>query len=85
MPSDRICVPVKTINSERWAQLNVYGESHEVCAEKFKTKDNNFSFAGGHRVRLLSLKKNVHWKVPAGIALDIQEVKVAEEPARRRP
>lgn len=85
MPPDRISVPVKIINSERWAQLNVFGESHEVCAEKFKVKDNNFSFAGGHRVRLLSVKKNVHWKIPTGIALDIQEVKVAEEPPRRHP
>jgi hypothetical protein len=77
---DRVRVPVKTIGTERWGQLCLLAEQHFICAEKVKLKDDNFSFAGQHRVRLYSFKKNVNWKIPEGIALDIAEVAPARRP-----
>jgi hypothetical protein len=78
-------VPIKTVGTEEWAQLCVFGKDHIVCAEDYRLKDQNYTFAGQHRVRLLSLKKNVHWKIPAGTYLDVTEVPAAGAPPRRQP
>jgi hypothetical protein len=83
--ADRISLPVKTINSERWAEMNVHGKDHVFCAEAVRITDQNYSFAGGHRVRLVSLKKNVHWKIPANIQLDISAIAPSTTPPRRLP
>ena len=83
--SDRISIPVKTVNNERWAQLNNFGNNHIFCAERCTLKQENYSFAGGHRVRIYAAKNNVHWKIPAGIALDVSEVTPATVPPRREP
>lgn len=80
--ADRVSVPVKTVGSERWGQLSLLGDHHLICAETVKLKDENFSFAGGHRVRLYSFKKNVHWKIPEGVTLDIAGVTPAAAPRR---
>jgi hypothetical protein len=80
--ADRIRVPIKTVGTERWGQLSAFGESHLICAEAVKLKDEKFSFAGGHRVRLYSFKKNVHWKIPEGAAFDIADVTPAVAPRR---
>ena len=59
--------------------------THHVCAESFKVVDNQFSAAGGHRVRKFALKKNVHWMIPGTVLdLDIQNVPPASAP-RRQP
>jgi hypothetical protein len=84
MPADRITIPVKTINGESWGQLNVLAETHEFCGEKVKRKDENYTLSGGHRVRLYSFKKNVHWKIPAGVPLDIEQVPPASAPPSPR-
>jgi hypothetical protein len=81
--ADQIKIPIKIVGTERWGQLSVFGDSHLICGEAVKLKEQNFSFAGGHRVRLFSFKKNVHWKIPTGIALDIAGVAPAVAPARR--
>jgi hypothetical protein len=78
-------VPIKTVGTEEWAQLSVFGRDHVVCAEDYWIKDENYTFAGQHRVRLLSLKKNVHWKIPAGTPLDVAGVPPASAPPRRQP
>jgi hypothetical protein len=78
--ADHIRVPVKTVGSDRWGQLSAFGEAHLICGENVKLKDQNLSFAGGHRVRLFSFKKNVHWKIPEGISLDIAGVAPAGSP-----
>ena len=80
--ADRVSVPVKTVGNERWGQLSLLGDHHLICAEAVKLKDENFSFAGGHRVRLYSFKKNVHWKIPEGVRLDIAGVTPAAAPRR---
>ncbi len=82
--SDSIRVPVKTIGSDRWGQLNVFGEHHLICAEKVTVREQNYTFAGQHRVRLYSFKKNVHWKIPEGIQLDVAGVTPAQPPPRRQ-
>ena len=80
---ERIYIPVKTVNNEKWARLNLFGNTHLICGEKFKLKKDNFTFAGGHRVQLFTVKNNVHWKIPSGIQLDIQEVAPANLPRRQ--
>ena len=80
----RVTIPVKTVGSDEWAQLSVFGKDHLVCAEEFRVKEQNYSFVGGHRVRLISLKKNVHWRVPAGTLLDLSDVQPAGPPPRRQ-
>lgn len=82
--ADSLRIPVKTIGTERWGQLCVLAESHVLCGEVVKKKDDNYSFAGQHRVRLYSFKKNVHWKIPDGIQLDVTGVPPATPP-RRKP
>jgi hypothetical protein len=59
-------------------------QQHMICAEDVRLKTESFSFAGQHRVRLYSFKKNVHWKIPDGIPLDIAGVAPATPP-RRQP
>jgi hypothetical protein len=80
--ADRIFVPLKTVGTDRWGQLSVLGDHHLICGEDVKLKDQNFSFAGGHRVRLYSFKKNVHWKIPPGVPIDISSVAPANPPRR---
>ncbi len=77
-------IPVKNVSGDEWAELNAFGADHVICGEKFSIKDQNYSFAGGHRVRLYSIKKNVHWKIPIGVALNVTAVPPATPP-RREP
>ena len=80
--ADHVRVPLKAVGTERWGQLSALGDHHLICGEDVKLKDPNFSFAGGHRVRLYSFKKNVHWKIPAGVPVDIAAVAPANAPRR---
>lgn len=75
-------VPVKVVNGITWGDLNALSVSHEIVAEEVYTQNPNYSFQGGHRVRKLKLKKNVHWAIPDGMELDISAVPV--EPARKQ-
>lgn len=77
-------VPLKEWDGHKWAQLNLLALTHEICGETVKMKDGAYSFAGGHRVRLYSFKKNVHWKVPEGVSLDISGVEPGAAPRRRQ-
>ena len=78
---DRITVPVKIVNNERWAQLNHFGTTHQICGDDFRQK-RDISFANGHRVRVFTVKSNVHWKIPDNVLLDIAEVAPANAPRR---
>ena len=80
-----LSIPVKVVNGEQWGDLTVYGLSHEVCGERVDPKNQNFSFAGGHRVRLYSFKKNVHWRIPRGQELNITDVVPEVAPRRQQP
>jgi hypothetical protein len=83
--ADGIWVPVKKIGSERWGQLSyISDQAHLICGEDVRQKESQHSFAGEHRVRVYSFKKNVHWRIPEGIPLDIAGVQPAG-PARRLP
>ena len=72
--ADHVRVPVKVVGTERWGQLSLLSDAHLICGETVKLKDEKYSFAGQHRVRLYSFKKNVHWKIPEGVSLDITAV-----------
>lgn len=72
---DRLSVSLKVFGSHKWGDLNAFGLTHEIVGETVSMKDQNFTFIGGHRVRLYSFKKNVHWRIPMGTELDISEVK----------
>lgn len=71
-----ISVPIKIVDGEQWGELRALGLSHDICGERVD-KRKDLSFAGGHRVRLYTFKKNVHWKIPTGVELDITEVPAA--------
>jgi hypothetical protein len=79
-----ITIPIKIVQGERWGELSAHGPTltHVVCGE-ITSQGMDFSFAGGHRVRTFKLKKNVHWKIPVGIELDISRVPPAEPPRRQ--
>jgi hypothetical protein len=79
-----IRIPVKNHDSYNWAQLALYGKDQILCGEDFRTEDQNYSFVGGHRVRLYKIKKNVHWRIPQGFPLDIAGVTPATPPPRRQ-
>ncbi|PZO50453.1 MAG: hypothetical protein DCF16_12945 [Alphaproteobacteria bacterium] len=81
----RLTIPVKSVGSDDWGELSAFGPSvvHQVCGEVVNLANPNFSFAGGHRVRVYSFKKNVHWKIPGGTTFDIGDVKPADPPRRQ--
>lgn len=83
MTRKHIQVPIKVVGGQEWGDLDSLGLAHEICGESVKPRPD-FSFAGGHRVRLFYFKKNVHWKIPAGLTLDITDVAPQPVPTRRR-
>jgi hypothetical protein len=83
MATEFIKIPVKKVNNQPWGQLSFFGKRHAFCGEKIHLQDPNFSFAGGHRVRLYVANGNVHWRIPEGVQLDIKQVESANPPRRR--
>ena len=85
MATKHIRVPVLTHNREDWGCLNYIGVTnfHIIVGETLKIEDNSFSFIGGHRVRRIKIKGNVHWLIPSGIDLDISEVSPKKQATRR--
>ena len=79
-----IRVPIKTVRGVDWGDLNALGVSHEIVGETIHCKDPQYSFGGGHRVRLYHFKKNVHWRLSTGMEINIKDVDPADEPASRR-
>ena len=78
-------VPVTEHKGEKWGDLNSIDMTHEVCGENVKCITENFSFKGGHRVRLFRFKKNVYWRLPSNVVtLDISGVTAGPAP-RKRP
>lgn len=83
MSNSTCTVRVKTFQNDRWGDLCALGNRRvEVVAERYKVTEENFSFIGGHRVRKLNLWDNVHFKLAAGINLDITEVRPIAAPTR---
>lgn len=78
-----IVVPVKKVGSDLWGDFSSFGLAHEFCGERVDMVNQQFSFQGGHRVRLYKFKKNVHWRIPSGIELDISAVDAS--PKRKQP
>jgi hypothetical protein len=71
-------VPVIEHDGHRWAALVNFGKDHDITGERQSCINEKYSFKGGHRVRIYRIKKNVYWRLPSKITLDISDV-----PARR--
>lgn len=69
------------INKDGWGNLSALGITHEIVGETVKLRDDKYSFAGGHRVRLFHFKKNVHWRISSA-EFDITDVKPATPPRK---
>jgi hypothetical protein len=81
---DRVSVPVKVVGGDRWGDLSVFGQNHEICGEVVR-QVNDYSFAGGHRVRLYKFRKSVHFRIVDGMVVDISALLPAAPPPRRKP
>ncbi len=79
--ADHVSVPIRMVAGVRWGHLSALSESHSICGESVHIKEN-YTFAAGHRVRLYTFKKNVHWRIPEGIHIDISKVTAAPAPRR---
>jgi hypothetical protein len=80
--SETIRVPIKVVDGHKWGCLAyISTEAYEIVGEEVKHL-RDYSFAGGHRVRLYRFKKNVHFKIPAGVEVNISGVTPAEPPRR---
>ena len=79
-----LTVPLVSHDQSSWACLSYFSKKTVICAESFSQKQDKYSFLGGHRVRLYSLEGNVHWKIPLDTAINIEDVKPAQVPARRQ-
>jgi hypothetical protein len=74
--TERIIVPVTVMkNGDKWGDLSVLGatKTHEVCGTTVNP-GNDYSYKGGHRVRLYKFKGQVAFRIPAGLDLDISGV-----------
>jgi hypothetical protein len=66
MSGDRIYVPLRTHNNEKWGALDSWKNNYvEVVAYEVRKLDDQFPFLGGHRMRLYKLSHNPHFKLPA--------------------
>jgi hypothetical protein len=81
--SERISIPIKRHGGHKWGALAYLGPNHDICCEKGECIDQKYSFADGHRVRLFRFKKQVYWKIPDGVEIDISGVLPATPPRRQ--
>jgi hypothetical protein len=72
--ADHISVPVVEHDGYRWGALAYYGKDHEFTGEGFKCIDHKYTFRNEHRVRIYRIRKQVFWRIPTGIELDIGAV-----------
>lgn len=73
-------VPLVQFSGATWGDLSAFGDTHDIVGTGVK-QGGRISFIGGHRVTPVRLKQMVHWKIPAGVDLDISDV---GQPARRQ-
>jgi hypothetical protein len=73
-PPDHISVRVIEHGGYRWAALSDFAKDHEITGENCSIVDQKYSFKAGHRVRIYKIKKNVHWRLPSDVVLEITNV-----------
>jgi hypothetical protein len=78
--ADHIQLAIIEHDGCRWGALAYFGKDHEITGEKQSCINEKYSFKGGHRVRIYKIKKNVYWRIPSAIQVDISDV-----PTRRVP
>ncbi len=76
-------VPVKEVRGQRWGALAYLSHNHEICGEEVRCIDSRYSFIGRHRVQLYKFRKNVFWRIPEGVSLDISKVAQTQAPRRQ--
>jgi hypothetical protein len=69
-----IRLPIVEHDGFRWAAMAYFGRDHEITGESSKCLNDKYSFRNGHRVRLYKIKKQVYWKIPSTVSLDITDV-----------
>jgi len=74
-------VPLRKYNSRDWGDLSSFGKSHDICCERYFLVEDRHTFIGGHRVRLLRFRGNVHWQVP----IREQEFSITAVPEAKAP
>jgi hypothetical protein len=72
----KISLPTIMHDGYEWGALNYFGREH-IIAGGVSIREERYTFLGGHRVRLYSIKANVHWRIPAGVVLDVTAVPLA--------
>ena len=79
--TETVKLPITKYQNEKWVHLSKIAPagSHWFVGEKFSMEEN-YSFHGQHRVRLIKLKNNVWWKIPVGVEVDISAVVPANPP-----
>lgn len=82
---DKVSVPIRKVGSTQWGDLSAFASTHEFVGEKVEKINDNFSFAGQHRVRLYRFRKTVHWLIPHSVRLDISDVELPTTKPARRP
>jgi hypothetical protein len=75
-------VPLIEHDGYSWGALSYFGNKQIISGESMRIDDNNYTFRGGHRVRLYEIKNNIYWRIKKGIDLDISAVEVADAPRR---
>jgi hypothetical protein len=70
-----IPIPIREHDGHKWGALALLQNNHEIVGYTFNRTNENYSFIGGHRVRLYKVSGNVHFKIPKAV-FDITAVKV---------
>jgi hypothetical protein len=75
--NERVIIPVREYGGQKWGWLSSICPDHEIVGYDFRRVVENYSFLGGHRVRLYKVKGNVHFKIPTGAIFNISAVPAA--------
>jgi len=71
--AEHVNIPIVEHDGSKWAALAYFGKDQDFTGEDFKCTNRQYSFKGGHRVRIYRIKKQVYWKIPSRV-LDITDV-----------
>lgn len=73
-------VPIAKNKNERWGDLCGAIRHHtvEIVGETWRKKKGRISFKGQHRVASYKVTRNVHFRIPDGLTLDIKGVAPAQ-------
>ncbi len=82
MRAGNVSVPTVLFGSEKWGALTALANSHEIVGTKVNQK-KDMSLPNRHRVRRYMFTGQVHWKIPAGIDVEISGIAPGQPPRRK--